>query len=259
LEEADWVGGKSLPNARRCDRKNLESIVGLKKLIAAFVVVFSIFVAAPKSASAATIGFSCVTEPAHPGTCSNLNGFFSGELTLTNGGLTLTAVISNSGAGSITDIFVDAPLDGAGYNLSGIFIENPDAGVTYTLTGAPPDLPGAAGFDADFDAHASNPNNVANGVSTSESVGLVFTLTTALTDAGLNALLADGSLRFGLHVQSITEENGVSESFVSNYTPPCPAGQECPSDRSITPEPASMLLLGTGLLVVARARRKKTV
>ena len=227
----------------------------LKSLGAVIGFVLVMVIASHGSASAATIGFSCVTEAAHPGTCSNLNAFFSGEVTLSNGGLTLTAVISNSGAGSITDIYVDAPGTGAGYTLSNVFIETPNAGVNYSLAGAPPGLPGAT-FNEDFDAHATNPS-IANGVGTAESVGLVFTLTTPLTDGDLNALLNGGSLLFGLHVQGIAQENGVSESFVSTY---CPTGQECgPSTRSVTPEPASMLLLGTGLLAVARARRKKTI
>ena len=226
----------------------------LKSLSAVIGLVLLAVIASSGSASAATIGFSCVTEAAHPGTCSNLNAFFSGEVTLSNGGLTLTAVISNSGAGSITDIYVDAPGTGAGYTLSNVFIETPDAGVNYSLAGAPPGLPGAT-FSEDFDAHATNPS-IANGVGTAESVGLVFTLTSPLTNSDLNALLSGGSLLFGLHVQSIAQEDGVSESFVSNY---CPEGQCEPGTRTVTPEPASMLLLGTGLLAVARARRKKTI
>lgn len=224
--------------------------MSLKKLVAAFVVVFSMFVAAPKSASAATIGFTCLTN--NTGTCGAFAGFYTGTVTVA--GNLMTVTISNSGPGSISEIYADAPGTGAGYALSSIF-EGPGTDFNAPNTGSPASLPSGnlaiPAFDTNFYATADNPSTV-DGVNNGEFVSLIFTLSGGQTQTSIDNLLNTGGLRFGLHVQSLGTQL-TSEAFVSGCAD-CTPGQQ-----TQVPEPASMLLLGTGLLAVARARRKKTI
>ena len=216
--------------------------MSVKNLVAASVVGLSMFAAAP-TASAATIAFSCITN--NSGSCGSYAGFFSGNVVVS--GNQMLATISNNGTdGSIGQIFVDAPGAGAGYSLTSL-IEGPGVDYNGPNIGSPSALPSSNNanptFVTNFYATAVSPAPD-NGVNPGEFVTLVFTLEAGQTQSLIDSLLASGDLRFGLHVVSLGD---FSEAFVST------------GGGSPVPEPTSMLLLGTGLLAAARARRKKTI
>ena len=222
--------------------------MSLKKLGAAFVVVLLMVVAAPKSASAATIGFTCLTN--NTGQCSNFDQFFSGTVTVS--GTLMTATISNSTSGGVIgQVYVDFTDPVTGYSFASI---TPTAGTAFSLgSGNIPDANAAnPDFDADF-AFEADPPPTTNGVNNGESFIVVFNLLSGQTQATIDSLILSGDIRFGIHVQSLGTNN-LSESMIS-----CP-GLECgPGQQSTVPEPTSMLLLGTGLLAAVRLRRKKIV
>lgn len=139
-------------------------------------------------------------------------------------------------ASSITDVYFD---DGVFSEIASIINSS---GVDFSQGASPPDLPGGntIGFASSFSAD-SDPPAQPNGVNPGESLGILFDLLSGGTFGDVIASLTSNELRIGIHVQGFA--SGGSESFVNNANP--------------VPEPATMLLLGVGLIGLAAVGKKK--
>ena len=118
-----------------------------------------------------------------------------------------------------------------------------DPGVDFTEPASPGILPSAndasppfvsAGFSAD-----SDPPVQLNGVNPGESLGILFDLQGTGSFDNVIALLNNGDLRIGIHVQGFA--SGGSESFVNKPVP----------------EPHAAVLFAIGALVVGTATRRR--
>lgn len=125
-------------------------------------------------------------------------------------------------AASITDVYFDA----AGV-LDSISSINSSFGVSFGNGASPPNLPGGNGLADPFSANLSadsNPPSVAeNGVNmAAEWLEIVVNLSTGVSAGDMVTALGDGSVRIGMHVQSIGAD-GESDAFVNTLIGTIPA------------------------------------
>ncbi len=196
-----------------------------------FTLVIAFYLCTAASSIAVPFTFTDIPSVDNPGL--DLSGNFSGDISVSGGQVMFTLFNNGPAVSTIAAVYFEYNPDSLLMNGS---FSAPDSslGVTFdSLNNLNLPQGNNISFDADFAQSADNPAPF-SGINLNEFGSFLF-------DGNFDAVilaLNSGSLRVGMHVINIDER---SDSYVS----------------SPVPEPASMLLLGIGLLGLSGLTRKK--
>lgn len=199
------------------------------------------------SAEAATVGFQNIFPTDNTNGDSIVNQF-SVDVTDAGSGQALFK-FSNAGpvGSSITQIYWDDATDVLS-SIFGIDAGTTSPGVSYTVSNNPGNLPQGnnINFNEEFKVQATNQQGVANnGVNINEMLGVLFNYSGSFGD--VETALNNGSLRIGMHVQSIDSANDGSDSFVNT-----------PGTNEPVPEPLTILGSATALGIGGLLKRQQS-
>jgi hypothetical protein len=221
---------------------------------AAIVAVASLLIAVQSEATAEQITFSRIT--ANSSTVIPLGQLFADVVNTSSSQVSFVFHNNVGVPSSITGIFVDNTASVLDSLLSVTNSDVTDADLDFVAgNSSPATLPSANTASPPFvgtaalgaGATAGPGGVVEHGIDESgDTVQLVYSLQSGKQFSDVIADLSSGSLRFGLHVQSIGGAGGLSDSYVNQAVP----------------EPSTLALLGLGaigLFVSTGRGRKRTV
>ena len=162
-----------------------------------------------------------------------------------------TGMITFSGDSASLTLTVAGPLNGVALSGTGSF-----AGATsFTLSGSPVAFTGVSGSPGDFTSSGTL-SFALNGGSLFTGTLSNITLTTIPCSPTACMVILSGSLNGGGEVTLIIDVNTPLSGLMGTELGRLSAGEAL---NTVTPEPGTMLLFGSGLLLVAGVLRRKLI